>query len=636
MIITSAKVHSLLLSSALLLQCGLPVLAAESQVDSQAEVNSRIETNVSVAALQDFDVAGTATTSGATIASDKPVSKAQAEEDAKTEAAIRKADAIANAQLPKIVPVSSPEDLDDVQKIAAATSAQTTTTIATATSALTIATATSATTIATATSPTTTATATSATATTLPTTTTSTTTTATMPDSSDTILRGGVSSDPVVAGRQVEELTRQILLKLIEMERFNLHYTLETAKQGRWKGWRYAFFQEINSGCNLAGSIISTGERGSHLRNSANVSRVVQQRANIVPMIGSIVGACAAALEFGINEYHDVVARSKGFAPRAARLHITALKKEVDGMLAQREELLRIEQSSPALTGRAEIDAAEGKVLRDLRDESVMEFERFQIGARKIFAFQQSQYLLDCTKYTLNAIGSYFAYKSLHARDRRWNGRAGVMWDISGPLTMFAPIISRAVAKAVGEGHKAALRRGLTKDAHEITIAKLDADRALLDQLCRNTTIAHEKVETAVTRAAMYEDTEKKYSTEITNSQKSAAKARTTATQNIGAGMYVGASRLASGILFTIPGFGDNWNKKTARANRVTNTNLFAAAVVGIPANTFSMLDTMRIQVQGEVTRHRLKKSGMLPSQIANGRLKQLDDMQARLGGSVR
>ncbi len=68
----------------------------------------------------------------------------------------------------------------------------------------------------------------------------------------ESILRGGVTSDPAEAGRQVDDLTRQILLKLIEFERFNLHYTLEVAKQGRWKGWRYAFFQEINSATRLS------------------------------------------------------------------------------------------------------------------------------------------------------------------------------------------------------------------------------------------------------------------------------------------------------------------------------------------------------------------------------------------------
>lgn len=446
----------------------------------------------------------------------------------------------------------------------------------------------------------------------------------------DAILRGGVTIDPVVAGKQVDDLTRQILLKLIELERFNLHYTLEVAKQGRWKGWRYAFFQELNAGTGLAGSIISTGERGSHLHNPGKVDRVVQERANIVPMIGSIIGASAAAMEFGINEYHDIVARTKGFNPKTARLRVAALKADINRLMAQRQELLKVEATSQALATRAEIDDAEGKVLADLRDETLLEFERYQIGARKIFAFQQSQYVFDCTKYTLNALGSYFAFLSLQRRDRRWNGRAGLMWTISGPVFMFGPIISRVIAKGVGEGHKRALR-SVTGDAHAITVQKLESDRQLLENLCRNTAITPDKVETAVNRTAMYEIHQKAFSAEIESGVKAAAKARTTATQNIGAGMYVGASRVATGVLFMVPGFGRNFNGKTPRADKVTNTDLFAAAVIGIPASAFSMLDTLRIQVAGEVNRHKLKKSGLLPSQIAHARLQQLDDMETRL-----
>ncbi len=447
---------------------------------------------------------------------------------------------------------------------------------------------------------------------------------------SDAILRGGVSSDPIVAGRQADDLTRQILLKLIELERFNLHYTLEVAKQGRWKGWRYAAFQEINAGTGLTGSIISTAERGNHLHHAARVSRVVQERANIVPMIGSIIGASAAAMEFGINSYHDIVARNKGFAPKAARLHVLGLKADINRLMAQREALLKVEATSSALAARAEVDDAEGKVLNDLRDESLMEFERYQIGARKILAFQQSQYFFDCTKYTLNAIGSYFAYLSLNHHDRRWNGRAGVMWDISGPVYMAGPIISRVIAKGVGEAHRGWLRPA-TADAHQTTVAKLEADRNVLDTLCKSTRVTPDKVETAVIRSEMYGVHQKVFADEILGAQKARAKANTTATQNVAAGMYVGASRIGTGVLFTIPGFNRAFNSKTERASTVTNQDLFAAAVIGIPASAFTMLDTLRIQVQGEVNRHKLKKSGLLPGQIAHTRLKQLDEMEVRL-----
>jgi hypothetical protein len=88
--------------------------------------------------------------------------------------------------------------------------------------------------------------------------------------------------------------------------------------------------------------------------------------------------------------------------------------------------------------------------------------------------------------------------------------------------------------------------------------------------------------------------------------------------------------------LFTVAGFNRAYNGKTERASKVTNQDLFAAAVIGIPANAFAMLDTLRIQVSGEINRHKLKKAGMLPSQLANARLQQLDEMETRLGLAKR
>jgi hypothetical protein len=567
---TQFKIYNLLLSSALLVQYGAPCLAADTQSDTTTQNKSPVQSEISPDQIPPTEAFGPEQSAKLDTS---VVASTPDESAAETTPAVNANDLIANAA----IPLSGPASVFGSSQLLAAAQP--------------------------------------------------------VVNPADSILRGGVTSDPAEAGRQVDDLTRQILLKLIEFERFNLHYTLEVAKQGRWKGWRYAFFQEINSATGLGGAIVSTAERGSHIHNAPHVNRVTQEDANLVPAIGSTIGAGAAILEFLINEYHDVIARSKGFAPKTARLHVAALKADIDHLMAARETLLKVEATSQSLTARAEIDEAEGKVLNDLRDETMLEFERYQIGGRKIFAFQQWQLFFDATKYSLNAAGSFLAYDSLHARDRRYNGRAGVVWSISGGVYMFGPIISRVMAKEVAEGHKRALRNTVG-DAHATTISKLEADRQMLTNLCNSTNITHDKVETAVNRAAMYDIHEKAFSEEIIAGQKAKSKAVMVASQNIGAGLYLGASRLAQGILFTVPGFNRKYNSKTDLADRVTNNDLFAAAVIGIPSSAFAMLDTLRIQVQGEVNRHKLKKAGMLPGQIANARLKQLEEMEARLNAT--
>lgn len=443
-------------------------------------------------------------------------------------------------------------------------------------------------------------------------------------------LSGGASISPEEAVDKIDDLTKQILLKEIELQKFNLHYTQEVAKQGRWKGWRYATLQEINTGMNLSGSIISVINRGAHIHRSQGVHLHLQESANYIPMIGSIIGASAAVMEFGINGYHDIVARRHGFSPKAAMTHVQGLKDEIDKLMAERTALTKIEASSQALLSHVEVDEAEGKVLKDLRDQSLQEFQRFHVGARKLIAFQQWQYFFDFAKYTTSAIGSEFAYLSLYRHHRVWNGRAGVLFVVSGQLTMWGPILSRLAAKGVGELTKHRIR-SVVADSAEAKVKTLQADMDLLNALIKRGMPSNASVANAVDRQGLYGEHQKTFVNEITAAEKKNSAAKLTATQNIGAGLYVGGSKTASGVLFVIPGFNSHYNSTTTRAGRVTNDLLFSSALIGIPSGAFAMLDTLRIQVRGEIDRHKAMKAGLLPGQIASARLKQLDDMEARL-----
>lgn len=444
-----------------------------------------------------------------------------------------------------------------------------------------------------------------------------------------TALKGGIAVEPTEARKQIEELTRQILLKEIELQKFNLRYSLEVAKQGRWKGWRYAAFQEANTGLSLAGATISVYERGHNLHTPKKVNSHVQESANYISMIGSIIGAGAAALELGINEYHELEAARKGFSPTAARKHVEGLRNEINGLLRRHEELRKIEAAAPELAANVEIDMLEAKVLSDLRDQALLEYERFHVGGRKLLAFQQSQYFFDLSKYTLNTLGYVFAYLSLTKKRRVYNGYAGLMWDIAGPVYISGPIVSRLIADRVGKLHRRRLR-GNMPETESAALQALIEDRAQLEKICAAKHM-NDGLTSVLDRTSLYGLHEKKFEDEYFAAERAADKAKLTATQNIAAGAYVGGTKLAQGVLFTVPGFNKRYNGKTPRADRVTNDNLFAASVISLPANLFSILDTLRIQVRGEIDRQRAIKAQRSPHQLTQARLSQLDEMEQAL-----
>jgi hypothetical protein len=443
------------------------------------------------------------------------------------------------------------------------------------------------------------------------------------------VLSGGAQATPDECPDRIDQLSRQILLKEIELERFNLHYTREVAVQGRWKGWRYAGFQEVNAGMGLTGAIISTAYRGARLNDAGKIKPCIQESANYIPMIGSYIGAGAAAMEFGINEYHDLVARHRGYSPAESIRKVGAIKADIDKMMAERDALTKIEASSPTLSGQTEIDIAEGKVLQDMLEQSLEEFERFHVGARKLLAFQQMQFFFDFSKYITNSLGYNFGYLTLHRHHRRYNGNAGVLFITSGALTVFGPMVSRVFAKGVGEitRHNA---RAVTASACKSPVSTLQADLANLDRLAKQTRISNAS-ERCLAREGHYTEHQNTYVDEIRAAEKAKGKAVLTATQNIGAAVYVGGTKIASGVEFTVVGFNHHYRAKTERANHVTNDNLFVASVIAIPSSAFSMLDTLRIQVQGEIARKKLAAKGQLPGQLVAKRLAQLDDMEKKI-----
>lgn len=435
---------------------------------------------------------------------------------------------------------------------------------------------------------------------------------------------------PGQAVGMIDRLTREILLKEIELQRFNLQYTLAVAKQGRWKGLRYALLQEANTALNLAGAIISTDNRGDNLFNAGRVSLYPQEAANYIPMLGSIIGASAASAEFGINGYHEIMARKRGFSPSASVKRVCGLKDDIERLLALRDELIASEASDPALARHVLVDRAEGKVLRDTLDQSLHEFARYHIGARRLLAFQQAQYLFDAAKYTTGAIGSDFAYLSLSRGRRIWNGRAGVFFAVSGQLTVWGPILSRLIGRGVGALTRQRMQAVLA-GVEAADIATLKADLAALNSLSEGGLADEAPVAMATERQAIFAAHEKAFSSEISAHEKAEAAAKLTATENILAGAFVGGAKTASAVLFLVPGFNRNYNGKTRRSGHVTNDLLFASAVVGLPANAFAMLDTLRIQVAGELKRRQARRAGQLPAQIARSRLQELDEMERRL-----
>ncbi len=427
---------------------------------------------------------------------------------------------------------------------------------------------------------------------------------------------------------RIDLLTRQIIIKEIELKKFNIHYKMEVGEKGRWSGWRYAAFQEGNYCANLAAGIAGAGERTSHLRTPDHLSPHKLGVANITSMIGYIIGAGSAALELAITEYHDHQASKLGFSPNMAMKHVLTLKNEIDGLLLERDALIKIEQAAPLLHDHAEIDTIEGKVLRDLSDLTLLEYERYHIKARRFVAFQKSLYLFDMTKYTIASVGAYFTYMAQHKHDRKWNLKAGIMYDISGALIIATPYASRGIG-IIAEKLQKHLMHPVIAEVRTRELATLQTDEEILQKAYKVEINGAVSGSPQLKRMVVYHKESDNFHSSLLQALDQERAGKLTATQNMIAGTFTGGTHLANGILYTV--VGDIASGNSRRDARVTNCNLAAGAITSLPGNTVAILDTLRIQVQAEILRHKYAKEGKLPQQLLKGRLTQLNQMEQQL-----
>lgn len=424
---------------------------------------------------------------------------------------------------------------------------------------------------------------------------------------------------------KIENLTVEILRKEIQLERFNIRYRQEVAKQGRWKGWRYFISQEANASATNAGLIAAIDEHMDHIHHPQRVNTRTLQAALVPQIVGQIIGAGGAALEFGINGFHELRSRQLGFAPKTAKGFVMDISADIDQLLKQRQELVNRAQDISELSACAQVSNLEGQMLKDIRDLSLLEYARFYVDGRRTLAFQQSLYLLDMAKNVIGATGNGVAKHALHTHNRKHNGPSGVLTTISGALIVATPILSRGVGMAVGRYEKWRIK-DITKNCDIKEVTQLDQDKTQLQQLCEANKDADDDVwEPSLARLALYETHNQSFLQQLELTTREVHAGNLAATENVLSGLFTGGTKMANGITLAIAGH--DFHHSGPRTNDLIGAGLITYCV----GTSWAMFDNIRIQVKREMVNHRLSKMQRLPGQVLKARLQQLEDMEALL-----
>jgi hypothetical protein len=417
-------------------------------------------------------------------------------------------------------------------------------------------------------------------------------------------------------------LTRQILLKEIELEKFNLNYRIQTGKVDRWKSTRFFLLQQANVALLDAGFIATVAERSKHISSPHHINIVTLEHALIPRIIGPFIAAGSSVLELGLDGLHDYDLKKSGFSPTIAKDHVISLRSEIDRLLKERDAVVQREQSDPN-SASARIVLAEGDVLKDSRDLSLAEFERFHIGARKFSAFEKSLQAINAGTMGILSAAEIIPLVAAHKRDASIDGPATVLAIIVGGLFMATPFAGRAIGKLAAARDRRFLS-ACSGDVIARDMSKLDADRDRLKQLCQ--TAGDSGPESGATvRLGVYESQSKNFRDRLEAASKELKAGRRIAIQNVIAGNLVGGTVIGAESAMAVGAF--NYPTNARRFNVLAD----AGSIALVGGLSLFALDNCRIHAQAEWDRHKLSHKGQLPRQVLESRLKELDGIESAL-----
>lgn len=313
------------------------------------------------------------------------------------------------------------------------------------------------------------------------------------PAEADTL--SGTLVAQTVRRRDVEGINDRILRTLIQMQRLNTRFRLESTSQPKMRQWRQSAYVLSNASCAIGGTVDAMRLHYPNIHRPATIFEIDKQvtasgqtrevlvskvaaARRIRPalnqgiqepqLVGNCINACGDVFELGANAIRYRQMKDEGYDPQTYRTRLLALGEELDAEMAQRAEM---EKGLKPGSIELDVSIAEGQVQRDLRDLLLEEYSHYHSSATKLFVFQNAAYLLDFAKNTTGAAASIISMEGSHINHPRMSGGAGVFTTVSGALILMIP----AAGRVAGNWASTVDRHILSRD-YGVTMAQSTAD----------------------------------------------------------------------------------------------------------------------------------------------------------------
>ena len=442
---------------------------------------------------------------------------------------------------------------------------------------------------------------------------------------------------------QIDQLSRQILQKEIELLKFNTKYRVESTRVGKFKPWRTFAYSLAGNTISEVGISHVAYARWKYWRRPALATKPFLRKGPICLLIGHSIIVGGVLIESTLDGINDYKLHKRGLDRKGARQQVSVLVKQIDEMQASRDRAI---QAADLAAPQLEAIKAESKLLTDVKNCAVNEYCQFAARDAKIKTARNTANLVTFAGATtggyMGALGNLLAVAN---RKPRIALPAGVGFVLSGSFIMMTPVATKLASIVAAKSVKKTETKMFTVPPN--SISNFDADCTALsaslsnfdDGGIKDRLEIYRKQKAIFDRQAVMAKAEAKANNKefveklISNTIVGGTKIGW-GTQLIVAGSAY--SNTAPGKVPTLPvKLGKTVYKVPIRPMK-TPAQLFSrrvaqGATTFIPGPAVGALDALQSRVRGEMRERKAKANGKAPGQLLAQRLKELEEMETKL-----
>ncbi|MBU6451412.1 MAG: hypothetical protein KGS72_06520 [Cyanobacteria bacterium REEB67] len=425
---------------------------------------------------------------------------------------------------------------------------------------------------------------------------------------------------------KIAALDQKIMLHVIELARFNLHYHGGVNQKNFSQEWLYPMQREAGTALNFTNTVIDIGERARGFSNLARISESAQRSAVTCALTGQAITGTSSAVELLQNLRQTVIANRRGYSPSRSVAEVQAIDHTIADLLDKRKQLM----AKVPFGDEDRLYSLQGRLLEHLRNQLIFEFKNWSVSSRSQEWSENTFYALDSAQGYLQMSASCLVLKGFRVSGT--GGNAAILNLVANGIVVFNPLFKHEAGRLIA----ARQRKHLDKIFPLGRPQNIDSVLAEYDYTPEAKTaggveaVGEEKELAFLIResAALDGPLDREVETVL--------RLRRIADQQAISGPLIGLSGVTRSLMNTIAYYqiSRRLSESARHSKLVANRLNLAGRIVQSTGQTYSLYDTASTEVRHYRFKRALQKAGNLPKQRLQRRLDALDKSEKRIKAS--